>query len=932
MNVFLTVLLGVFVIVYAALALIVLRQPLIGRIALREVIRHRGQTATLVVALMVTGAAIFAVQVTIDSGIAGFTSYDLATWGRDDIEISAGGSPFDPGLASRLAADPLVAQNAAALQNAVTLRASVTDLDRNLGKPGVQIIGLDLASQGRFGAFVQSNGRRSNGSELTAGRIFITQPLAAALGAKAGDRMQVTGQGASGSGLLMVAGVVQRTEAGAYGGDRSIFASLETAQQVAGMSDVNLVRVSARGDGDAEIKRASAMVDRLKAVTSGGSLVVVEPKRALLAADLASAGVARFVFTALSLVVALVAALLVVNLAVMLAEERRPRLAVLRALGLTRSGLVKVAVVEGAIYSLAGSLAGLPLGLAIGAVAVSIMQPFVPGTHLSVEPSSLLASVSAATLITLTTLFITSLRTSRMAISAAIRDLPDPSKARRTSWLRLVLLGTGALVGAAVLAWGGAAERVVGGAIVIACAGGLIRGRLSDRIRFTAIGAAIAAWAIGYVSLSIRTWVPADQVFGAFIGLIVAVAGISMLAASQLRLLEYIGSFPGAGGSGLRATLRPALAYTSRRPLRSGLVIAAFALNIALLTTAAASINRPSYARDSGGFDVRVAEVGSSQLTLPPDVQQNVSKQAILASRTFLGPVRTLTIGPQGNPDWQVQPVTVFGLTDEQLLSGIMPLTAMDSKYHRDGDVWQAMVRDPSLVIASPAVGSELDLATAKGTLRLHVVAHQGSGNAAASIIDGVVASQKVFDWMSASPPGVVLLLRAAPGVTPRALADQVQRATLSVGADATTTRQILDASYADGQLFVSLLLAPLRAGLLVGLFGLGTIALRAVVERRRAIGVLRAIGFAPRQVLFGVVLETVLTATAGVAVGIAAAYSMGTSLTGPAFGNTSGFSPDLGTLLTATAVVYAAVLLVTILPAVRASRLRPAEALRTVA
>ena len=285
-----------------------------------------------------------------------------------------------------------------------------------------------------------------------------------------------------------------------------------------------------------------------------------------------------------------------------------------------------------------------------------------------------------------------------------------------------------------------------------------------------------------------------------------------------------------------------------------------------------------------------------------------------------------------GISDWQVQPLTVFGLTDQQLASGIIPLTSMDSKYHSDAEVWQAIARDPSLVVGGSQVGSEVDLATANGTLRLTVVAQEGSGNAAASIVDGVMASQKVFEWLSASPPGVVLLLRAVPGVTPRALADQVQRATLSEGADAMTTRQILDAGYADSRLFINLLLAPLRVGLLVGLFGLGTIALRAVVERRRAIGVLRAIGFGPGQVLLGIVLETVLTATAGVAVGIAAAYSLGSSLTGPAFGATSNFAPDPSTLLPAIGVVYAAVLLVTILPAIRGARLRPAEALRTVA
>jgi putative ABC transport system permease protein len=115
---------------------------------------------------------------------------------------------------------------------------------------------------------------------------------------------------------------------------------------------------------------------------------------------------------------------------------------------------------------------------------------------------------------------------------------------------------------------------------------------------------------------------------------------------------------------------------------------------------------------------------------------------------------------------------------------------------------------------------------------------------------------------------------------------------------------------------------------LLVGVFSLGTIALRAVVERRRAIGVLRAIGYRPGQVLLGIILETVLTATAGVAVGIGAAYGIGSSaIVGGAI--KISFVPDAWTLWSAIGLVYAAVLLVTVLPAIRAARLRPAEALR---
>jgi putative ABC transport system permease protein len=679
------------------------------------------------------------------------------------------------------------------------------------------------------------------------------------------------------------------------------------------------------------------MVAGLKVLTSGSGLVVLETKRGAIESEKAQAVGTRAAFTSLSLIVALAASAMVVNLAVMLAEERRPRLAVLRALGLTRAGLVKVAVVEGAIYSLGGAIAGLPLGLAVGMVLNSDLQPAFNGSTgggivLVLSPSSLLGSVAAAALITLTTLFITSLQTSRMAISAAIRDLPEPTRTRGIPWIRLALLAGGALIGAGLVVAAGPALHVVGGALVIACAGGLIRGRLSDRLRYTVIGAAMATWAVGYTSLTVQTWGTDNQVPASMMGLAVTVAGLSVLVASNLRLLESIVRLPGRVASDVRATLRPALAYTSRRPLRSGLVIGAIGLIVAILTSLSASVsaNRPNYVRDSGGFDVRVTEVGSGQLALPAEVQRNIRREEMLASRTFLGPIKWNSSGLGPNGDWQQQAVNIFGLTDAQLAAGVVPLVSWDPKYHSATEVWKAIANDPTLVAGPYLSSTEVRLATAQGTLHLTVVALEGSLGTAPSIVDGLVGSQSLLDRLPDSTPGVVLLLQAASGVTPRALADQVQRATLAKGADATTTTQILDDGYAQGRGFIDLLLALMRVGLLVGVFSLGTIALRAVVERRRAIGVLRAIGFRPGQVLLGIVLETILTATAGLAVGLGAAYAVGSStLVGGVI--YAAFAPDAWTLWSAIGLVYAAVLLVTLLPAIRAARLRPAEALRVV-
>jgi putative ABC transport system permease protein len=567
----------------------------------------------------------------------------------------------------------------------------------------------------------------------------------------------------------------------------------------------------------------------------------------------------------------------------------------------------------------------------------SILQPAFSGTIgsgvvLAVAPGSLLGSIAAAALITLVTLFLTSLRTSRMAISAAIRDLPEPTRTRRTSWVRLGFLALGILIGTAMVAAAGPQLHAVGGAVVIGCAGGLLRGRLSERARFTGVGAAIAAWAIGYTTLTAASWGTGDQVPAAIMGMAVTVAGLSVLVASNLRLLESVIRLPGRAASDVRATLRPALAYTSRRPLRSGLVVAAFGLIIGLLTSLSASVtaNRPNYVRDSGGFDVRVSEIGTTQLTLPADVQRNVRDEQTLLSRTFFGPVKWSSTGLGPSGDWQQQALNIFGFSDAQLNAGIVPLVSWDPKYHSAAEAWKAIASDPSLVAGNYLSGTEVRLATAQGTLHLTVVALSGNLGQAPTIVDGLIGSQKLFDHLPGTAPGVELLLKAAPGTTPQALADRVQRATLAEGADATTTRQILDDDFATGRGFVDLLLTLIRVGLLVGVFSLGTIALRAVVERRRAIGVLRAIGFRPSQVLLGIVVETLLTATAGVVVGLGAAYGVGSStIVGGQI--QVAFEPDAWTLWSAIGLVYAAVLLVTLLPAIRAARLRPAEALRVV-
>src|ERR1700694_6255227 len=162
MNPFLAVLLALFGLSYGVLALIVLRRPLIGRIAIREAVRRPAQTAVVVAGLMIAGASIFLIQVIDDSMYQSNRAAAFRSWGRDDIEVTGGGTFFDPALTSKLAADPSLS-SAAAVQSAVVTTGSVVDVDRNLGKPGVQLTGLDLGVQRRFGPFMLADGRSTYG-------------------------------------------------------------------------------------------------------------------------------------------------------------------------------------------------------------------------------------------------------------------------------------------------------------------------------------------------------------------------------------------------------------------------------------------------------------------------------------------------------------------------------------------------------------------------------------------------------------------------------------------------------------------------------------------------------------------------------------------------------------------------------------------------
>jgi len=139
-----------------------------------------------------------------------------------------------------------------------------------------------------------------------------------------------------------------------------------------------------------------------------------------------------------------------------------------------------------------------------------------------------------------------------------------------------------------------------------------------------------------------------------------------------------------------------------------------------------------------------------------------------------------------------------------------------------------------------------------------------------------------------------------------------------------------MDEAYGMTHQIFQLFQGYLAMGLLVGVAGIAVVMIRAVRERRRQIGTLRALGFPGASVGRSFAIEAAYVAVQGTVVGtLLALLTLYTIIArSDAMGELSFAVPfvQLGALLAGTVI---ASLLATIAPALSATRIRPAVALR---
>ena len=195
-----------------------------------------------------------------------------------------------------------------------------------------------------------------------------------------------------------------------------------------------------------------------------------------------------------------------------------------------------------------------------------------------------------------------------------------------------------------------------------------------------------------------------------------------------------------------------------------------------------------------------------------------------------------------------------------------------------------------------------------------------------------VVTSQNTVNSLLSQPvPPLSYMFQLKDGVDAEAIARALEVTFVEHGMQAEVIAEEIREN-ARASLMINILFQGFMGlGLLVGIAALGVIAARSVVERRKQIGVLRALGFQKSMVQFSFLLESSFVALLGIGLGVALGAGLSVQIIETMKESFPGLSFQVPwiNIVVVVIIAYGASLLTTYLPARQAAKIYPAEALR---
>jgi ABC-type lipoprotein release transport system permease subunit len=645
--------------------------------------------------------------------------------------------------------------------------------------------------------------------------------------------------------------------------------------------NVTGLRFAATSPG-AAAQLAAALQDRLRQrVAADSQGVTAVPARAL--ALQASSGATDFgeYFTYFSFFIVVSALLLVVLFFRLGIEQRLRQVGVLRATGYTERHLRWMFSAEALSVSLVGGLIGIAGALAYAHVVVHGLKTWWVGAvgttllEVHVDPRSLAigfaGGVIASLLCVVLSVRTVARRSPRSLLGAQSLDDPglDPRRARRR-WRLSALV---AAIGVALMLLGFADRGAQAGAFFGASAAlltafllalsGWLRARGANAIEGR------GAWIVARLGFRGAAFRPGRSVLSA------------ALVAAAVFIIVSVGAFRRGGGELTRDTRSGtggyALLAQSELPIVENPDTKA---GREALMIESPELERASFAR----FRLRPGnDVSCLNLYRPSSPTIIAPEASFIDDRRFTFAASTATTDEERANPWLLLRRTF----DDGTVPAVADATSLQYVLH--ASVGDTMAIDVGL--------------SAPVTLRF-------VGALRDSVLQGeLIIGEEQFVRLFPDAGGFRFFLIESDAVQTSeqagALAGAIEKELQPYGVDAVSTTERLAAFHRVENTYLSTFQALGGLGLLLGTIGLAAVMFRNVLERRRELALLRAVGYDRSHVRLMIVAETVFLLLAGLVAGVACALIAVI----PAWLSHGGGGPGAGLMLLVAAIAAAGIL-----------------------
>lgn len=931
-----------------------LRRPMLRKLAIRDAARRPTETM-LVIAGSLLGTAIitgsFVVGDTLDASIRATATTQL---GPVDEAITV------PDAERAFEATEAVGEAAGGDVDGVTFVVSApaalyTDSSEPKAEPSARLLELDFEQASEFGGNSADTGLE--GSTPGPGEIAINEDVAAALDVTEGDQINASLYGTELE--LEVSRILERRGlAGFWTGFQTVSpngfvarGTIEDAFRESSSGEIvppqYIVLVSNKGDIESGADLTGEVVSAIQPVFGDGIRIETLKEDRLDSAKEQGDQFAEF-FLAIGAFALIAGILLLVQIFVMLAEERKSQLGMLRAVGMRRSDLIRSFYIQGAVYALPAGVLGTLMGIGVGWAIVKVAAPIFGGfgdfsldLSFAMEWSSLVTGFCIGVIIAMLTVFLTSLRISRVNIIAAIRDLPE--KMRAVARLHTAIFGSvaavlGALIFIAGLintdAWPGG---IIGPALI---AYGFVpaASRVVNRRRALIVASLVTlAWGVFGNTITDGQLFQSGDIFAfVLVGLILNISAVVLLT----ELQDNVGSLLHRFGAS-RLSLRLGLAYPLARRVRTGLTLGMFSLVIftmvfiSILSNVFGGQIDKTVEKEAGGYDILVDSLGSA----PPSADQLASVEGVDRVATLRFGSARFTTSKITEPSFS----TVSGIEQDFVAGGPPFIDDYLPEYESKRAVWQAIFDDPTKVIvpdfflqsgggppqAIVEVGDDIEMIdpVTGASVQRQVIGFTTNDFSFSGVFMSV---ESLRESLGALAPPSRFYVSIEEGASANDIATTLQGEFITEGVEAVSFRSRIEDFQRGNLQFFRLMQGYLALGLAVGVAGIGVVMVRAVRERRRQVGVLRSLGFVPGMIARSFIIESAYTALAGVAVGTTLALITAQQLINNGdFGEGVEFIVPWGELAILATASLIGSLLATVWPARQAARVPPAVALR---